>query len=241
MADFNTHVTTSSLLGIGYGATGCYFGLPPESCVLAAGLCGLAGMLPDLDSDSGVPLRETLSFSAAVVPMMMIDRFQHMGLSLEQIVIAGGLVYLAIRFGVAEIFKHYTVHRGMWHSIPAAMIAAVLGFLICSCEDINVRLFKAGAVLAGFLSHLVLDEMYSFDVKRGKLHIKRSFGTALKFWSPNSGLANLSVYAKLAGLLVVAISDPILMERFGFHDNAVQHTARELLDRLFRQGESWLR
>lgn len=241
MADFNTHITTSALLGLGYGAVGVYYGLPPESCVLATGLCGLAGMLPDLDSDSGVPLRETLSFSAAVVPMLMIDRFQHMGLTVEQMAIAGGLVYLAIRFGIAEIFKHYTVHRGMWHSIPAAAIAAALGFLICSCEDINVRLFKAGAVFVGFLSHLALDEFYSFEVKRGKLHVKRSFGTALKFWSPTSGLANFSVYAKLAVLLVVAISDPILMERFGFHDHEVHHTARDFLDQIFRKGESLLR
>src|SRR5262245_1818197 len=124
MAGFQTHITTSSVLGVGYGVVGhFYLGLPPATCALAAGLCGLAGMLPDLDSDSGVPVRETMSFAAAIVPMLMIDRFVSMGWSHETIVLAGGAIYFLVRFGVGGLFKRYTVHRGMWHSIPANVTA----------------------------------------------------------------------------------------------------------------------
>ena len=68
MADFRTHITTSCVLGVGYGAAGYYyFEQTPTTSALAAGLCGLAGMLPDLDSDSGVPVREPMALAAAVV------------------------------------------------------------------------------------------------------------------------------------------------------------------------------
>ena len=129
MADFRTHITTSCVLGVGYGVAGLYYlHLPPTTCALAAGLCGLSGMLPDLDSDSGIPVRETLGFVAAMVPMLMIERWQSLGLSHESMAVAGILTYLMIRFGIGGLFKRYTVHRGMWHSIPAAASAGLLAF-----------------------------------------------------------------------------------------------------------------
>ena len=62
MADFKTHITTSTVLGVGYGAT-AYFGfdMPMSHCFVAGAMCSVAGMLPDLDSDSGVPVRVTAS------------------------------------------------------------------------------------------------------------------------------------------------------------------------------------
>ena len=193
MADFKTHISASTMLGVGYGVVGYSNGLAWDSCVVAAGLCSVSGMLPDLDSDSGIPIRETISFGAAVVPMLMIDRFQEFGLSYSQIVAVGGLLYVAIRFGVAGIFKRYTVHRGMWHSIPAALTATLLGFLVCSCNELDVRIYKSMAVFIGFMTHLLLDEMYSIDL-RGR-RIKKSFGTAIKFFSTRSMWANVSTYS----------------------------------------------
>ena len=85
--------------------------------MLAGGLCAVSGMLPDLDSDSGVPLRETSMFVAAIVPILMIERFKDLGFSHEAMALAAMLLYLGIRFVAIEFFKRYTVHRGMWHSI----------------------------------------------------------------------------------------------------------------------------
>ena len=92
MADFKTHITTSSVLGIGYGAAGAWLlrepggDIPIATCLIGAGLCSISGILPDLDSDTSIPLRETVAFTAAVVPMLMIHRFAHLGLSHEQMV-----------------------------------------------------------------------------------------------------------------------------------------------------------
>lgn len=238
MAGFKTHITTSTVLGIGYGAAGYAMGIPLSSCMVGAGLCSVAGMLPDLDSDSGVPLRETITFVAATIPMLMIDRFQHMGFNPEQMVLAGGLIYLFVRFVIAGVFKRYTVHRGMWHSIPAALSVGLLAFLICSCPDLKVRFFKTGAAVLGFMSHLVLDELYSFEWKRGRWRVKKSLGTALKFWSRRSLWANISTYGKLLFFLVLALGDPAVHDHLSpDQSQSLPRMTRQLLDRVL-DGEA---
>ncbi len=168
-------------------------------------------MLPDLDSDSGIPLRETSMFAAAVIPMLMIDRFRDLGLSHEAMALAAMLIYVAIRFVAVEFFKRYTVHRGMWHSIPAAASVGLLAYLVMPCPSESIRIYKSGAVVLGFMVHLVMDEIWSIDIRRG-FRLKKSFGTALKFFG-NSSLANVSVYAKLILLAYLAIGDHDITER----------------------------
>ena len=168
MAGFKTHITLSTFLGVGYGAAGYAYQLPLSICLVAGGLCSLAGMLPDMDSDSSVPVREVTALTAALVPALMIPRFEQLGLDREQFVLATAIVYLAVRFGFGGLLKGYTVHRGMWHSLPAAAIAGLATFLIASGNDLPVRCFKALAVVLGFLSHLVLDEVSSVQVRRGR-------------------------------------------------------------------------
>lgn len=213
MADFKTHITVSTLAGIGYGA-GAHFAydVPMTTCILAGGLCSVSGMLPDVDSNSGVPLRESLAFAAAVVSMMMVDRFQQLGLSAEMIVLAGGAVYLAVRFGFGEFLRRYTVHRGMFHSIPAAIVAGELAFLLAS-GDVAMRSYKAGAVAAGYLVHLLLDEFFSVEWYHGRMRFKKSFGTALKMFGGDWG-PNLSTYAKLVLFTWLVLNEPGWMERY---------------------------
>lgn len=214
MANFRTHVTTSTLLGCGYTGVGFVHGLPVESALVAGGLCGIAGMLPDIDSDTGIPLRETMSFAAAVAPVMMMDRFVEFGLNYEQIVLAGGATYLFVRFAVARLLARYTVHRGMFHSIPALLIFTGLAFLLSGSSNLPLRYFKAGGVFLGVLSHLLLDELNSVQWKGGRWRFKRSFGTALKLWG-NSTWGNLSAYSKLAVVAVLILSEPMVMQRYG--------------------------
>ncbi|HZN36177.1 MAG TPA: metal-dependent hydrolase [Pirellulaceae bacterium] len=230
MAGFQTHITVSTITGIAYGVWGFQCGAPVETCVLAGGLCSVSGMLPDLDSDSGRPVHEMSAFAAAIVPMLMLERFENFGWSRESMVLAGAAIYAAIRFGVAELFKRYTVHRGMWHSIPACLACGLLAFLVVAGQDIAIRAFKAGAVSLGFLSHLLLDELWSLRLRSGKLNVKRSFGTALKFFGTDKW-ANLSVYGTLAVIALLAVGDPMLMNRFGYEVKFGPHTAQQVLDK----------
>jgi len=211
MAGFRTHVTTSTVLGVGYGAAAYHFyGFPPETCLLATSLCAASGMLPDLDSDSGRPLREMLTFTASVVPMLLIHRFQAWGWSHDTMALAGVSTYLGIRFLLGAALKRLTVHRGMFHSIPACLIAGELAFLLCESETIEIRYFKALAVMVGFMSHLVLDEIWSIEMQRGRLHLKSSSGTAMKFWG-DAMAPNLFTYATVALLTMLALNDPMWM------------------------------
>ncbi len=212
MAGFKTHITTSSLLGAAYGTTAAVmYDVPLPACVLAGGLCGVSGMLPDLDSGPGVPLRESLAFAAAVVPMLMIDRFNQMGMAPESMVLAGGLVYLFIRFGVGRMLQGLTVHRGMFHSVPALVIVGELAYLICAHENPSMRAFNACAVMLGFASHLVLDEIWSIEFGRGfrLVHLKSSSGTAIKFWG-DCWWANLATYLNVIVLAVLILGDPTM-------------------------------
>ena len=121
---------------------------------------------------------------------------------------AGALVYVFVRFGLGYFLKHYTVHRGMFHSLPAVVIFGELSFLLASGEDTWLRAYKAGGVVLGYLSHLVLDEIYSVEWKRGFVRIKKSFGTALKMYSTKAVWPNVSTYIKLALLSYVVFYEP---------------------------------
>jgi hypothetical protein len=184
-------------------------------------------MLPDLDSDSGVPVREVTALTAALVPALMIPRFEQLGLDREHLVLTTAVVYLAVRFGLGGLFKGYTVHRGMWHSLPAAAIAGLVTFLLVSGTDMPIRLFKSGAVVLGFLSHLVLDELFSVQVRRGRLRIKHSLGTALKLWTTHSLWANVSTYGKLAALVALVFGDPYLMKQLGVQPTEIRDSAQQ--------------
>jgi membrane-bound metal-dependent hydrolase YbcI (DUF457 family) len=206
MAGFKTHITTSTILGVGYGAgAAVMYDVPIPACVLAGGLCSVSGMLPDLDSDSGAPLRESVSFAAAVVPMLMLDRFQQMGLTSESMVLAAGAIYLLIRFGIGKWFCRWTVHRGMFHSIPAMLLVGELTYLVCKHENPWIQVFNAGAVMLGFASHLVLDEIWAIDFRHARL--KSSFGTAIKFWG-GCWWSNLLTYATVMVLALMMAEDP---------------------------------
>lgn len=201
MALFPTHAGTSLVLGASYGAAAHIgYGVPLSSCLLAGGLCTIAGVLPDVDSDNAVIFRELLTFTAAVTPMLLLDHFRGMGWDQESIVVASGLLYVIIRFGIGEIIRRTTVHRGMWHSVPAAAIVSGIVFMLCACPELEIRLFKTSAAALGYLWHLVLDEIYAVETGMLKVRTKKSFGTAFKFVGKDL-VGNLMVYA---GLITVA-------------------------------------
>lgn len=204
MAAFRQHVTFSSVLGVGYAASLTYAGMEWTHSVLAGGLCGVAGMLPDLDSDSGKPVRELFGLAAAIAPLLLMRRLERITESPEGAILLAALLYVLIRFGASWLFKMLTVHRGMFHSLPAALIAGELAFLAHDCPEPNGRLILAGGVLVGFLSHLVLDELSSVDA--AGLRLNKSAGSAMKLFS-RSWTATLLTWILLAGLSYAVVAD----------------------------------
>jgi|GEM_PF-2290145 len=93
------------------------------------------------------------------------------------------------------LFKVMTVHRGVFHTVPAIIIYTEIIFLLMYNQGIKERILITVGAFAGSLSHLLLDEIYSVDFEGRRL--KRSFGTALSFWKSDypysSTLAYISV------------------------------------------------
>jgi membrane-bound metal-dependent hydrolase YbcI (DUF457 family) len=207
MAGFRTHITVSTLCGLGYGAAAVNpLGFTPEAGFLAAGVTAVGGMLPDLDSDSGRPVREMSGLAAAVIPLLLLPRLIAAGLSQEGQLAALGMLYLLIRYGGGFVIRQFSVHRGMYHSIPTMLIFGLLVYLAYHSPNQRIRLLLAGGVMIGFLSHLVLDEIYSVDFNGLHLRLNQFAGSALKFVSP-SWVATCVCYGILGGLLFLAYVD----------------------------------
>ncbi len=207
MAGFRMHISTSTLCGVAYGGVAVQFlGHPPETAVLAAGLTAVGGMLPDLDSDSGTPIREMFGLAASVTPLLLYKRLETMGLKHEGILSAIVLIYLVVRYGLSKVFKHLTVHRGMFHSIPCMLIFGLLTYLAYDAPLHSTRILLGLGVMIGFLSHLVLDEIYSVDFNGLRVKLKSSAGSALKFFSP-SFVATTLCYGILGALLFMTYAE----------------------------------
>jgi hypothetical protein len=212
MAGYRMHLTVSTALGAGYGAAGFVaLGYGWGVSALAGGLTAVGGLLPDLDSDSGVPVREVFGLAAALVPFLLYRRLAAAGrFSTEEIIVILAALYLLIRYGLAALFKRLTVHRGMYHSIPAMLIAGLAVFLLDGSPQLAPRLYLAGGVMVGFLSHLVLDELYSVDFLGYGVRLNKYAGSALKLYSPSVG-ATLTTYALLGLLGYLAYLDWLRM------------------------------
>ena len=147
------------------------------------GLCSVSGMLPDLDSDSGRPVQEMSSLrggrhsaadAGAVQRLRLVARDDGPGRRGD---LRARSASARRRSSNATPFTAAcgTACRPAWP-------AGCWRLSSSSGPDLAIRLFKAGAVSLGFLSHLVLDEIWSFQLRSGRLNVKKSFGTALKFF-----------------------------------------------------------
>ncbi|MGL6196122.1 MAG: metal-dependent hydrolase, partial [Thermoguttaceae bacterium] len=205
MADFKTHVRFSTAAGVVYGTGLGFLGLPVPTCVLAGGVCSLAGMFPDIDSNSSRALQECLYLAAGLTSMLTIGRLREFPISDELVIIIGAAVFLFVRYGVGAFVRRFTVHRGMLHSIPVAFIFGLLSYMLFS-GPFSFRVIKAAGITLGYLSHLCLDEIYSVDLRGVRL--KKSFGTALKFFDFKSPKKTFFTYTLLFALGFCAAEEP---------------------------------
>ena len=104
---------------------------------LALGLTMLGGMLPDLDSDSGRPVRELSILAGFIFPILLIPRLRRLGMSIEQGFVIIIAVHFLIRYGLSALIRRTSVHRGMFHSLPGLAIASALH------ETQYTRLFRS--------------------------------------------------------------------------------------------------
>ena len=202
------HLATSTVVGAAYGAAGVVvWDLDWGPVFLGAGLTAVGGLMPDLDSDSGVPIRELFGLAATAAPFLLYQRIHTAGFDMNQTLVILGAIYLFIRYGVSSFVKKLTVHRGIFHSIPAMFVAGLIVYLAYVPEVPNadhIRIFLAVGTMLGFLSHLILDEIYSVDFMGVTIKLNKYAGSALKFFSP-SWQATGICYFLLAALVFLCL------------------------------------
>ena len=235
LAGYREHISVSGILGIGYAFAAIFlFQYSAVQAVVAAIFTWIAGMLPDLDSETGRPVQELSGVTAALVPMLVFQHSMSIGMSGDRAMLASLVLYGAVRYGAPMLLGKLTVHRGMFHSIPALLIAAELTFLLYYSPEPRVRLLMAIGVGIGFLSHLMLDELYSVQWNGVRIRLKKSAGSALKFFGnkslPNGvamGLLMFLSWATLnsAGILVHPSATPVpqVLENSSGLDNAPEY------------------
>ena len=179
MADFKAHTSVGTLWGLLLGTVSVI----SDFCSLIGGivilfLAATSSAAPDIDSDTGRPRELVLSFLGIAIPIVLLFNISD-STSSENILAATLISFFLVRYILGYLLAKFTVHRGLWHSIPAAVLCSEITYLLFFDLPVKVRLLYALAVLGGFISHLFLDELYS--VKVLALDTKRRFGTALKF------------------------------------------------------------
>ena len=207
MAQFKTHLAGGVAAGAGISALGFFtqgLNLTQACAVFVIGSVG--GLLPDLDSDTGKPLALLFELISVLIPALLFMSFvRQEWTSPEFLVCYFTLSYLFINYVVCALIKRLTVHRGIMHSVPFALLSGGIGYILFASSGKGIATIAGLAVLAGCLTHLVLDELNSFTLKFGFIPwLKRSSGTALKLKSDSLAI-NLLIYCLIITVAIAMV------------------------------------
>ncbi len=181
MANFRTH------LAVGTVASGLLASLTTAAAVVTTNVVisltlagALGSVLPDIDLQRSRSSRIIFFFLALFLSFCFLFAFSFQFSILEMWVLWIG-VFVFVGFIGQFLFHKFAKHRGVFHSMLAALVFAFLTAIVFyQVFDANpVVSWLAGSfMLFGYFVHLCLDEVYSVDFDNQR--VKRSFGTALK-------------------------------------------------------------
>lgn len=199
MANFRTHIGFGVFIGIGFIVFGLLFALfsSTESMIWVFLAVLIGSFLPDLDMDDGLPFQILFGLlGAGLAGLFFLNLYQEGEREIKNLILIPALVFGLARFVLGYFFKKFTDHRGIFHSVPGAILFGLLTIWILNLLNIleSQKIFLGIAVSVGYLGHLVLDEIYSsVNLKGYSLLPKKSLGNALKFYS-SSKLSSLVFY-----------------------------------------------
>ena len=228
MADFKTHLSVAGALSGAAAISTVHTGLAePTGALLLFSAGTIGGILPDIDSDHSIPVN--LLFSCLATLSAFFSVFSRISTySLAEAILLWVAVFFFVRYLVFELFKRFTVHRGVFHSLLAAVFFCFL------CATVLYDVFALSSVLAwlsglfilfGYLVHLLLDELYSVDMVG--IRLKKSFGTALKPISFGNLKASLALVAATLVLYLFVPEFASFVQEVG--DVKVSHALRHSL------------
>lgn len=207
MANFATHIGAGTVVAGALATLTLAADVVAPENLVAVTMAGVLGsVLPDIDLKDSRPSK--LMFSGLAVFFsfaVLFNTAAKYSIAEMWIVWLGTLVL--VRYGLHTIFHRLSVHRGIWHSLLAGVFSsvatAVVYYHVLGRHE-GVAWLAAGFMMMGYITHLVLDEIYSVDVMDTR--IKASFGTALKLidtrhWTASAAMA-------VATALAIYISPP---------------------------------
>lgn len=181
MANYATHIAVGTVASGVLATLTLAANVIDPSSLIAVTLAGVVGsVLPDIDLRDSRASRGLFSgiavFASFCVLFVGAARY-----SIAELWILWIGALLFVRYGMHAVFHRFAVHRGIWHSVLAGVfwsfITAIIYRDMLGMHE-GIAWLGAGFMLAGYLVHLILDEIYSVDFLGNRL--KNSFGTALK-------------------------------------------------------------
>lgn len=209
MADFKTHIGWGMIIGIVVIVFASIYsflhGAISMGLVFLAVLIG--SFLPDMDMDDGLPFQILFGLlGVSFAGVVFYDLYMEGEQSTATIFVVSGVAFVIVRFVIGEIFMRFTSHRGIWHSLPAAVLWSMGSIRLMErsaiFDDGRLIYIIGASVAIGYLGHLVLDEIYaSVNLSGHSLLPKRSLGSALKLYA-RSKIATILVYGGIVYLFI---------------------------------------
>lgn len=209
MANFRTHLAVAAVVSSAVAVAGFGVGLYGVSTAVFGAIIGtIGGLLPDIDLRTSRPAKKFFAIAELFLATLMAILYasHHAGTdAVINALVIWVVVFCLLKYVVFEIFHRVTVHRGMVHSVPYMAVFALLvvyGAYHGLKLTVLVSWLFGGFLFVGSLVHLILDELYSVDV--WGLKLKKSSGTAFKFFESNKPISYAVLYAVLGLLWVFA-------------------------------------
>ena len=207
MANFKTHLTSGLILGVGvalYSLVGLNLSYTQSFSVFTMGTIGC--ILPDIDSDSGKPLRLMFVTISFFLPALLLVKLTPVESFPPEFLVSYYVCgYFFINYVICGLVKKITTHRGIIHSLPFALLSGEIGYLLFATSGQNVAIAVGGAVFTGCLLHLILDELHSLTFKYKIFPVlRKSSGTALKFKSKSLFFSAVLYCLIIVGAIIIS-------------------------------------
>jgi membrane-bound metal-dependent hydrolase YbcI (DUF457 family) len=234
MANFPTHIAVGTVVSGALATVTVAADMVQPQDIVAVTLAGVLGsVLPDIDLKDSRPSRAMFAGLAVFFSFAVLFGLERQYSIVEMLVLWMGTL-VAVRYLAKQVFFHFSYHRGIWHSLLATVFCAFITAWVYTKllgRNEGVAWLAAGFMAIGYLTHLILDEIYSVDVMDTR--IKASFGTALKpvdFKHPGHSAA-----MAIATVLVFLMTPPTKM----FFDSITSRSLWSGLQHRLLPHERW--
>jgi len=234
MANFPTHIAVGTVVSGALATVTLAADVVAPENLVAVTLAGVLGsVLPDIDLKDSRPSHAFFAGLGVFFAFTVLFSLQQRYSVVEMIILWLGTLVL-VRYVVHAFFHRLSAHRGIWHSLLASVFcgcatatvyATVLG------RPAGVAWLAAGFMVIGYLTHLILDELYSVDVMDTRL--KASFGTALKVIDPRHPGASAAM--AVATVIAFLLAPPLQ----SFVDGVTSRSLWSSLQRRLLPQDKW--